>query len=110
MVAVEHIHRAAGRLRLRTEALEEIHDGVLAIAAIHPSPPAVAIAVDDEPVPLATVAEWLAAELDVTLPADPSPDKQATGKRCRNSELKDMGWEPAYPTFREGYRLLLANI
>lgn len=82
----------------------------LAIAAIHPSPPAIAIAVDDEPVPLATVAEWLAAELNVSLPTDPSPDQQASGKRCRNSELKDMGWEPAYPTFREGYRSLLANI
>jgi len=82
----------------------------LAIAAVHPSPPAVAIAVDDEPAPMATVAAWLAAELDVTLPADPSPDTHATGKRCRNSELKDMGWEPAYPTFREGYRSLLANI
>jgi nucleoside-diphosphate-sugar epimerase len=82
----------------------------LAIAAIHPSPPAVAIAVDDEPVPMATVALWLAAELGVTLPVDPAPDKQATGKRCRNSELKDLGWEPAYPTFREGYRSLLANI
>ncbi len=72
--------------------------------------PAVAIAVDDEPVPMATVAAWLAAELGVTLPIDPAPDKQATGKRCRNSELKDLGWEPAYPTFREGYRSLLANI
>jgi len=82
----------------------------LAIAAIHPSPPAVAIAVDDEPVPLATVATWLAAKLDVTLPADPSPDTKATGKRCRNSELKDMGWEPAYPTFREGYRSMLATL
>ncbi len=82
----------------------------LAIAAIHPSPPAVAIAVDNEPTPLAMIAEWLAAELDVTLPTDPSPDTRASGKRCRNSELKDMGWEPAYPTFREGYRSVLATL
>ena len=38
------------------------------------------------------------------------PATATTGKRCRNSELKDLGWEPAYPSFREGYTSVLANL
>ena len=39
----------------------------LALAAIHPSPPPVAIAVDDEPVPRDRVLTWLAEQLRVEL-------------------------------------------
>ena len=82
----------------------------LALAAIHPSPPPVAIAVDDEPVPRDRVLTWLAEQLRVELGPDPDPAEAPTGKRCRNSELKDLGWQPAYPSFREGYASLLANL
>ncbi|MEM9465763.1 MAG: NAD-dependent epimerase/dehydratase family protein [Actinomycetota bacterium] len=82
----------------------------LALCAIHPSPPPVAIAVDDEPVPRDRVLSWLAEQLDVELGPDPSPAESTTGKRCRNSELKDLGWEPAYPSFREGYLSILASL
>ncbi len=82
----------------------------LALCAIHPSPPPVAIAVDDEPVPRDRVLTWLAEQLRVELGPDPSPAEATTGKRCRNSELKDLGWEPAYPSFREGYTSILASL
>ena len=82
----------------------------LALAAIHPSPPPVAIAVDDEPVPRDRVLTWLAEQLRVELGPDPDPAEAPTGKRCRNSELKDLGWQPAYPSFREGYASLLASL
>lgn len=82
----------------------------LALCAIHPSPPPIAIAVDDEPVPRDQVLVWLADQLRVELGPDPEPAESATGKRCRNSELKDLGWEPAYPSFREGYTSMLANL
>ncbi|MEO0493392.1 MAG: SDR family NAD(P)-dependent oxidoreductase [Actinomycetota bacterium] len=82
----------------------------LALCAIHPSPPPVAIAVDDEPVPRDTVLTWIAEQVRVELGPDPSPVDAPTGKRCRNSELKDLGWELAYPTFREGYTSVLASL
>ena len=82
----------------------------LALCAIHPSPPPIAIAVDDEPVPRDQVLAWLAEQLRVELGPDPDPATTTTGKRCRNSELRDLGWEPAYPSFREGYTSVLANL
>ena len=82
----------------------------LALCAIHPSPPPVAIAVDDEPAPRDRVLAWLAEQLRVDLGPDPDPVDSPTGKRCRNSELRDLGWEPAYPSFREGYTSVLANL
>lgn len=82
----------------------------LALCAIHPSPPAVAIAVDDAPAPRDTVLRWLADQLGVELGRDPDPTDRPTGKRCRNSELKDLGWEPAYPSYREGYLSVLASL
>ena len=82
----------------------------LAICAIHPSPPAVAIAVDGAPTPRDTVLQWLADRLGVELGPDPDPADRPMGKRCRNSELRDLGWEPAYPSYREGYTSVLANL
>lgn len=97
-----------------TEWTNRIHRddlvSALALAAVHPSPPALAIAVDDEPAPHHVVTAWLAEELGVEPPAKAGTESTTTGKRCRNSELKDMGWEPAYPSFREGYRSVLATI
>lgn len=73
----------------------------------HPDPPPVVIAVDDEPVPRDDVVRWLAERLDA-----PEPDAididRVTGKRCRNSLLRSLGWEPQYPNFRNGYEALLA--
>ena len=56
------------------------------------------------------VLAWIAAQVRVDLGPDPSPIVAPTGKRCRNSELKDLGWELSYPTFREGYTSVLATL
>lgn len=82
----------------------------LALCAIHPSPPALAIAVDGAPTPRDTVLQWLAERLGVELGPDPNPAGRPMGKRCRNSELRDLGWELAYPSYREGYTSVLANL
>ena len=82
----------------------------LALCAVHPSPPAVAIATDGSPTPRDTVLRWLAEQLGVELGPDPDPTDRPTGKRCRNSELVDLGWEPAYPSYREGYTSVLASL
>ncbi|MBB6645900.1 SDR family oxidoreductase [Halobellus ruber] len=78
----------------------------------------VVLVVDDEPVDKWAFADWLAAECGVDAPpkrtteerlADPELSAAArrrieTSKRCSNARLRDLGYEFAYPTYREGYR------
>lgn len=82
----------------------------LALCAIHPSPPAVAIATDHSPTPRDQILTWLARQLRVELGPDPDPTDRPTGKRCHNRELLDLGWKPAYPSFRDGYPTVLASL
>lgn len=76
------------------------------------------LVVDNEPVSKWELADWLAEQF-----GRPSPPKQTLSerldddslsdgarrrlestKRCRNSKLRYLGYELAYPTFRDGYR------
>lgn len=64
------------------------------------------VAVDDEPVDRHDLARWLGDHTG--RPHGELVDERArTHKRCRNDGLRATGWEPAYPTFREGYRAIL---
>jgi len=77
----------------------------------------VLLAVDDEPVSKWAFADWLAGECGVEAPEkrtveerlqseDLSPTVERrlrTSKRCSNDRLHELGYEFAYPTFREGY-------
>lgn len=78
------------------------------------------IVVDDEPVAKHEFADWLAAECGV----DPPPKQTlaerlrqvpasrrgrlAAQKRCSNAKLQRLGYEYAYPTYREGYGEILS--
>ncbi|WP_115862808.1 SDR family oxidoreductase [Halorussus litoreus] len=92
----------------------------------------VVLVVDDEPVSKHAFADWLADQCGVEHPpkqtvaerledaadADAASDSDSdsdsaservtrrllTSKRCSNDKLRDLGYEFAYPTFREGYR------
>lgn len=66
---------------------------------------------DDEPVRLDDVLTFLASELGATEPprADPEGRQAGGDKRLSNALLRSTGWEPRYPTFREGYRAVLAG-
>jgi nucleoside-diphosphate-sugar epimerase len=79
---------------------------------------------DDAPVPKEEVTAWLAGQLGVTAPifvrnggelppgaarvrgrSGPVPDR-----RISNSKLQRMlGWRPAYPGFRDGYRQIFTS-
>ncbi|AIC23045.1 MULTISPECIES: SDR family oxidoreductase [Pseudomonas] len=61
------------------------------------------IGVDDAPVPLAEVVGWLREYLGVTEWADNSSVRRSGSKRCSNARARALGWEPRYPSFREGY-------
>ncbi|MDS0473683.1 SDR family oxidoreductase [Natrinema sp. 1APR25-10V2] len=74
--------------------------------------------VDDEPASKWAFADWLADECGVERPpkrtkAERLADDDVsaagrrrilTSKRCSNEKLRELGYEFAYPTFREGYR------
>ncbi|HMB49507.1 MAG TPA: SDR family oxidoreductase [Natronoarchaeum rubrum] len=78
----------------------------------------VVLVTDDEPAPKWEFADWLAEQCDE--PAPPKRTKEdrledpdlseagrrriRTSKRCSNDRLRELGYELAYPTYREGYR------
>ncbi|MFC4436788.1 MULTISPECIES: SDR family oxidoreductase [Natrialbaceae] len=78
--------------------------------------------VDDEPVSKWAFADWLADEAGVEQPpkrtkaerledgelSEAARRRILTSKRCSNERLRDLGYEFAYPTFREGYRDAIA--
>ncbi|WP_418281251.1 NAD-dependent epimerase/dehydratase family protein [Halorubrum sp. DTA98] len=76
------------------------------------------LVVDDEPVEKHAFADWLADACGVPRPEKRSTEERIadgdlsaaarrrirTSKRCSNDRLRSLGYEFAYPTFREGYR------
>lgn len=84
-----------------------IHRADAAAAVVHlltmaPTPQPLYLGTDDEPAQMGDVAAHLATLLDA--PAPPAADPaQGHGKRLSNARLRETGWAPAYPSFREGY-------
>jgi nucleoside-diphosphate-sugar epimerase len=87
-----------------------------------PEPERLYLAVDDDPAPLVEVLGWLAEQLGLpepplaTQPAlkpgaetrgDPTLRMRAS-KRCSNARLRASGFSFRYPSYRDGYRALLA--
>ena len=74
--------------------------------------------VDDEPVSRWAFADWLADQRGLERPPKQTREERLaegglseaarrrlrTSKRCSNATLRELGYEFAYPTFREGYR------
>ncbi|MET3920056.1 NAD-dependent epimerase/dehydratase family protein [Arthrobacter sp. UYEF20] len=84
-------------------------------------PGPVYLGVDNEPAELGEVLGFLAAELGLPRRASESsgsvPGLKAAGeparggnKRCSNALLRGTGFEFRYPSFREGYRAVLAGV
>ncbi|MDN4644275.1 SDR family oxidoreductase [Arthrobacter sp. PsM3] len=100
-------------------------------------PAPVYLGVDNEPAEMGEVLRFLASELGLTLPpsetaegatqGEVSGTAQAGGtqggggpktgepsrggnKRCSNALLRSTGFEFTYPSFREGYRAILAGV
>ncbi|MEE2523275.1 SDR family oxidoreductase [Pseudarthrobacter sp. J47] len=68
------------------------------------------IGVDDEPAELGDVLRFLAGELGLDAPpSGPGPDARGGNKRCSNALLRATGVQFVFPSFREGYRSILAG-
>jgi len=63
--------------------------------------------VDEEPVASPEFYQWLTEKAGL-LPPGEFTNQPVQGKRIRNALLKSLGYVFQYPTFREGYRALLA--
>lgn len=92
-----------------------IHRDDAAAAIVHlvtvpPEPAPVYVGVDKDPADLGTVLRFLAADLGLAEPpvGDAGPARGGN-KRCRNDLLRSTGFEFAFPSFREGYRDILAG-
>jgi hypothetical protein len=85
-------------------------------------PGPVYIGVDNEPAELGDVLGFLAAELGLPQPASESAGasggtstsggepSRGGNKRASNALLRSTGFEFQYPSFREGYRAILAGV
>lgn len=105
-----------------------IHRDDAAAAIVHlcsmsDTPGPLYLGVDNDPAELGEVLGFLAAELGLPQPPSASSlsasaDGGSAGsepsrggnKRCRNALLRGTGFEFEYPSFREGYRAILAGV
>jgi len=78
------------------------------------SPEALYLGTDNEPADQAEVLRWLARQLGSSPPRSesraPAGRESKSNKRCRNSRLSQSGYSFRYPTFREGYKAMLAEM
>ena len=74
-------------------------------------PAPVYVGVDNDPAELGDVLRFLAAELGLEgPPSGNAGDGRGGNKRCSNKLLRGTGYSLVYPTFREGYRAILAGV
>ena len=74
---------------------------------------------DCHPAPRQEVVEWLAEKMGVKPPvfigspklsSDTASSRETPNRRIDNGRIREeLGWEPSYPSFREGYEALLAE-
>lgn len=83
---------------------------IVHLATMDADPAGKYIGVDNDAADLGSVLRFLADALELPPPpvGDAGPAR-AGNKRCSNSLLRSTGFEFAFPTFREGYRDLLAG-
>lgn len=67
------------------------------------------LGVDNDPAALHEVVGWLREQLGVTQWSAEQTVCRAGSKRCSNARARALGWEPRYPSFREGYAAILAG-
>lgn len=67
------------------------------------------LGVDNDPAALHDVVGWLREQLGVSQWSEEQTVRRAGSKRCSNARARALGWEPRYPSFREGYAAILAG-
>ena len=106
----------AGQLRVPRETphwANRIHVDDAAAAIAHllqlKSPQPLYLGVDDTPMLLDELYDFLAALIDAPLPAEGAAPAGVGSKRLRNARLRASGWAPQWPDAREAYAALLVS-
>ncbi|TQJ35477.1 SDR family oxidoreductase [Arthrobacter sp. SLBN-122] len=83
---------------------------IVHLATMADSPAPAYVGVDNEPADLGSVLRFLAADLGLPKPpvGDAGPARGGN-KRCRNDLLRSTGFTFTFPTFREGYKDVMAG-
>jgi len=71
------------------------------------------LGVDDEPSTGEDFYSWLYEKMSLPKPSASergSDSGHASNKRCSNKKMKDLGWRLRYPTYRQGYTVLLSEL
>ena len=83
---------------------------IVRLACMASMPAPVYVGVDNSPAELGDVLRFLAAEMGCPEPpVGPAGEARGGNKRCSSVLLRSTGFEFAYPSFREGYRDILAG-
>lgn len=83
---------------------------IVHLATMDSVPAPVYVGVDNDPAELGEVMRFLAAEMGYPEPpVGPAGEARGGNKRVSNALLRGTGFEFAYPSFREGYREVLAG-
>jgi nucleoside-diphosphate-sugar epimerase len=109
---VERLRAGAARVRRDPPHWSNrIHADDAAAAIVHllglPSPERVYVGVDDMPLPLHVLYEFLAELVGAPLPEEGAAPPGVGSKRLSNARLRASGFVPRWPDAREGYRSLL---
>jgi nucleoside-diphosphate-sugar epimerase len=75
------------------------------------SPETLYLGVDNYPCDLREVVQWMAKKIGVPQPAEDNIERRHfSSKRCSNARLRASGYDFIYPTYREGYEAILAEM
>lgn len=113
---IDQVRTGAAVIPDQPRYTNRIHRDDAAGAIVHllsmpEAPTRVYVGVDNNPADLGDVLRFLAAELGFDVPPSGSPgDARGGNKRCSNALLRKTGFSYKYPTFREGYRDILAGV
>jgi nucleoside-diphosphate-sugar epimerase len=113
---IDQVRTGAAVIPDQPRYTNRIHRDDAAGAIVHllnmpdaPSP--LYLGVDNDPAELGDVLRFLAAELGLDVPPTGSlGDARGGNKRCSNALLRGTGFSCKYPSFREGYRDILAGV
>jgi nucleoside-diphosphate-sugar epimerase len=111
---IDQVRSGAAVIPEEVRYTNRIHRDDAAAAIVHLAsvnePERVYIGVDTEPAPLGEVLQFLAAELGKPVPPKgPSDPARGGNKRCSSARLQETGFFFAFPSYREGYREILAG-
>lgn len=65
------------------------------------------LASDDDPAPQWEVIAWIAAQMHCPTPTMRDLDGVTMNKRCRNQQLKALGYPFIYPSYKDGYKPMI---